>query len=278
MHGKGGKSFRNTEFFTFEADKIKRIDVYFGATYRTAPSSGNSDNPEVQEYVAMSLTLHLHPLASFCQKALIALYENDTPFTPNIVDLGNETARGVLKLWPIGKFPVLRDEARDQTDSGIEHHHRVPRPALSGPDPSSFPPMPTAHRKRACATASTISMCTSRCRRSSATGCVRREKSDPHGVEEARRGCALSYDMIEQEMASRTWAMGDAFSMADCAAAPALFYANEVMPFVRKPQERGGLFRPPEGAAVLCARAQGGRTLFRDVPGDRAVPSAITSE
>jgi glutathione S-transferase len=64
----------------------------------------------------MSLTFHFHPLASYCQKALIALYENDTPFTPQIVDLGNEAERAaLLKLWPIGKFPVLRDEARDQT-------------------------------------------------------------------------------------------------------------------------------------------------------------------
>ena len=64
----------------------------------------------------MSLTLHFHPLASFCHKALIALYENDTPFTPKLVDLANETERAaLLKLWPIGKFPVLRDEARDQT-------------------------------------------------------------------------------------------------------------------------------------------------------------------
>ena len=64
----------------------------------------------------MSLTLHFHPLASFCWKALIALYENDTPFAPNMVDLGNAAERAaLLKLWPIGKFPVLRDDARDQT-------------------------------------------------------------------------------------------------------------------------------------------------------------------
>src|SRR5712664_2559159 len=64
----------------------------------------------------MSLTLHFHPLASFCWKALIALYENDTPFAPNVVDLGNAAERAaLLKLWPIGKFPVLRDDARDQT-------------------------------------------------------------------------------------------------------------------------------------------------------------------
>jgi glutathione S-transferase len=64
----------------------------------------------------MSLTLHFHPLASFCWKALIALYENDTPFTPNMVDLGNAAERAaLLKLWPIGKFPVLRDDTREQT-------------------------------------------------------------------------------------------------------------------------------------------------------------------
>ena len=60
----------------------------------------------------MSLTLHFHPLSSFCWKALIALYENDTPFTSNKVDLGNPAERAaLLKLWPIGKFPVLQDDA-----------------------------------------------------------------------------------------------------------------------------------------------------------------------
>src|ERR1700681_3125580 len=64
----------------------------------------------------MSLTLHYHPLSSFCWKVLMALYENDTPFTPNIVNLGDARERAaLLKLWPIGKFPVLRDDATDRT-------------------------------------------------------------------------------------------------------------------------------------------------------------------
>src|SRR5436190_22679773 len=64
----------------------------------------------------MSLKLYLHPLSSFCQKALIAFYENDTPFEPHIVNLGEERSRAdFLKIWPVGKFPVLRDEARDRT-------------------------------------------------------------------------------------------------------------------------------------------------------------------
>jgi glutathione S-transferase len=53
---------------------------------------------------------------------------------------------------------------------------------------------------------------------------------DPHGVEEARARLKTSYAMIDREMATRSWATGDTFSLADCAAAPALFYANEVFP------------------------------------------------
>ena len=64
----------------------------------------------------MSLKLYFHPLSSFCQKVLVALYENGTPFEPRIVDLGNAAAAAEFKkIWPIGKFPVLRDDARDRT-------------------------------------------------------------------------------------------------------------------------------------------------------------------
>ena len=79
----------------------------------------------------MLLKLYMHPLSSFCWKALVALYENDTPFEPHVVDLADETSRAAfLKVWPIGKFPVLRDAANDRTipESSIiieylaEHH------------------------------------------------------------------------------------------------------------------------------------------------------------
>ena len=67
-------------------------------------------------WCSVPILAHSHPLASYCHKVLIALYENDTPFTPNIVDLANETERAaLLKLWPIGKFPVLRDDTRNET-------------------------------------------------------------------------------------------------------------------------------------------------------------------
>jgi hypothetical protein len=57
----------------------------------------------------MSLTLYYHPLASFCHKVLIAPYENRTPFTAEIVDLGNADASArFLDLWPVGKIPGPR--------------------------------------------------------------------------------------------------------------------------------------------------------------------------
>ena len=64
----------------------------------------------------MSLKFFFHPLASYCQKVLIALYENGTQFEPHVVDFSNEaSAAAFRKLWPVAKMPVLRDEARDRT-------------------------------------------------------------------------------------------------------------------------------------------------------------------
>jgi glutathione S-transferase len=63
----------------------------------------------------MTLTLYFHPLSSFCMKVLIALYENDTPFKPQIVDFSNAAQAAEFRsMWPVGKFPVLRDEAGDR--------------------------------------------------------------------------------------------------------------------------------------------------------------------
>src|ERR1700704_6464041 len=70
----------------------------------------------MRQELPMSLTLYLHPLSSFCHKALIALYENGTPFTPHNVDLSNaEQTAAFRQVWPVGKFPVLRDGAAGRT-------------------------------------------------------------------------------------------------------------------------------------------------------------------
>jgi glutathione S-transferase len=179
----------------------------------------------------MSLTLHFHPLASYCHKVLIALYEDDTPFTPNTVDLGNETERAaLLKLWPIGKFPVLQDDARNQTVPEstviIEYLDRC-YPGRTQFIPAEFDrAWQTRLRDRF------YDLYVHEPMQKIVGDRLRPpDKRDPHGVEEARARLTTSYDMIDREMATRAWAVGDAFGLADCAAAPALFYANEVMPF-----------------------------------------------
>ena len=179
----------------------------------------------------MSLKLYFHPLSSFCHKVLVALYENDTPFVPHIVDLASETARADFKkIWPIGKFPVLHDEARDQTvpesSTIIEYlaQHYPGKTQLVPADPDLA--RQTRMRDRFYDLYVNVPMqkiVTDRLRPAG--------KNDPHGVEEAKALLQTACGMIDQEMKTRTWAMGDAFSMADCAAAPAMFYANLVMPF-----------------------------------------------
>jgi glutathione S-transferase len=180
----------------------------------------------------MSLTLHFHPLASYCHKVLIALYENDTPFRPNLVDLGNETERAaLLKLWPIGKFPVLEDTARGQVVPEstviIEYLDRY------YPGTTSFIPEEDFERAWQARLRDRFYDLYVHEPMQKIVGDRLRapDKRDSHGVEEARARLRTSYDIIDREMATRTWATGEAFGLADCAAAPALFYANEVMPF-----------------------------------------------
>ena len=179
----------------------------------------------------MSLTLHFHPLSSFCWKVLIALYENDTPFTPHLVDLGNEAERAaLLKLWPIGKFPVLRDDARDriipESSIIIEYldSHYPGRIRFIPVDEKLA--LQTRLRDRFYDLYVHLSMQKIVGDRLRPAG-----KSDPHGVAEATARLESCYGMIDKEVATKTWAMGEAFSIADCAAAPALFYASKVVPF-----------------------------------------------
>src|SRR6476620_6052935 len=179
----------------------------------------------------MSLTLHFHPLASYCHKVLIALYENDVSFTPNRVDLSSESERAaLLKLWPIGKFPVLRDDARSQTVPEstviIEYldRHYPGRTRFIPADLDA--PWQTRLRDRF------YDLYVHEPMQKIVGDRLRPEGSkDPHGVEEAKTRLRTAYGLIDQQMAMQTWATGEAFGLADCAAAPALFYANEVMPF-----------------------------------------------
>ena len=179
----------------------------------------------------MSLKLYFHPLSSFCHKALIALYENDTPFEPHIVDLADENSRAAFKrIWPIGKFPVLRDEARDRTipESSmiIEYlaQHYPGRTPLVPADPDLA--LETRLRDRFYDLYVNVPMQKIVTDRLRPPG-----RNDAQGVADAKALLQTACRVLDQEMASRTWATGEAFTMADCAAAPALFYADTLAPF-----------------------------------------------
>jgi glutathione S-transferase len=179
----------------------------------------------------MPLTLYYHPLSSFCWKALIALYENGTPFTPVMVDLSNETERAaLLKIWPIGKFPVLRDAAKDRIvpESSIiieyldAHYPGAVRLLPADADAARQ----TRLRDRFYDLYVHLPM-----QKIIGDRLRPADAKDPYGVAEAKARITACYGMIDKEVATRTWAMGEAFSLADCAAAPALFYGNMVVPF-----------------------------------------------
>jgi glutathione S-transferase len=170
----------------------------------------------------MTLELFAHPFSSYCQKALIALYENDIPFTYRMMEdpgVGEEFAA----LWPIGKFPVLRDDGRVivETTIIIEHLHvRHPGPVKLIPDDPNL-----AVEARMLDRFFDNYVMTPQGK--FVFDALRPPESrDPYGVKEARRMLDTSYAWLDQRMAGRTWAVGDSFTLADCAAAPSLFYAD----------------------------------------------------
>jgi glutathione S-transferase len=178
----------------------------------------------------MSLTLYFHPLASFCHKALIALYENGIPFTPVIVNFGDKQSREAFhKVWPMAKMPVLRDDARGQTvaESTIvieyldTYYPGTKRFLPSDPDRA----WQTRFWDRFHDNYIQEPMQKIVGDRLRPAG-----KDDPFGVEEAKAQLRKAYGVAEPIMQSNTWAMGEDFTLADCSAAPALFYADQVVP------------------------------------------------
>jgi glutathione S-transferase len=175
----------------------------------------------------MSLTLYYHPLASYCQKVLVALYEAGTEFERRIVDLSNETDRLELQtIWPIGKFPVIRDHARrrDLPESTIiiEYVDRF--------FPGARPLIPSDWED-----ALEVRLW-DRFFDNYLQGPIQQIVSDrirgANGdMSNERATLQTAYRMVDRQVASKTWVAGKELSMADCAAAPALFYASTIQPF-----------------------------------------------
>jgi glutathione S-transferase len=182
----------------------------------------------------MSLTLYYHPLSSFCWKALTALYENGIPFEKRVINLADPADKAALEqLWPLAKFPALRDHThrRDLAESSIiieylDRYWAGPQPLIPGDwndalevrlwdrvfDNHIQGPMQQMVIDR-----------------------MRNTKLD---LAKERSTLRTAYRMLERHLGSRTWVGRDGFSMADCAAVPALFYASTLEPI---PEELGRL-------------------------------------
>ena len=176
----------------------------------------------------MSLTLHAHPLSSFCWKVLIGLYENDTPFQNRTVDLRDPAVReAFLKLSPMGKMPALSDAARNEAIS--ESSVILDYLDLHYPGPTRFTPVDPDQAWRVrfwdrffdhYIHHAVQRVVADRLRPS--------EAKDGFGVDQAYAQMSAACDHLESVMADgRTWMCGD-FGLADCAAMPALFYADKV--------------------------------------------------
>jgi glutathione S-transferase len=176
----------------------------------------------------MTLQVYAHPFSSYCQKVLIALYENATPFEFRMLAPGDEQAAAELEaLWPMKKFPVVVDGERTVIEASIiiEHlqlHH--PGPVRLIPDD---PRVALAVRWMDRFFDNYVSTPQQKVVFDSIRAA---EQRDPQGVAEARAMLETAYRWLERTMAGRKWAAGDNFSLADCAAAPALFYADWTHP------------------------------------------------
>jgi glutathione S-transferase len=172
----------------------------------------------------MTLQLFAHPFSSYCQKALIAFYENDIAFTFRML-APDEPANGeaFARLWPIKRFPMLVDGDRTILEASIIIEYlqvRHPGPATLIPaDPDAAIEVRMLDRFFDNYVMTPQGKCVFDALRAP-------EARDAQGVAEARAMLETAYAWLDERMARRTWAAGEAFSLADCAAAPALFYAD----------------------------------------------------
>jgi glutathione S-transferase len=179
----------------------------------------------------MSLTLYVHPLASFAMKALVAIYETGQRFTSVVVDLGDATSRDAFfRVWPMGKIPVLRDDARGETipESTIVIEYL----AQHYPGGARLMPADPDAARRVRLLDRLFDLYVQESMQKIVLDRIRpADGRDPYGVAQAREALRKTYGIVENMIDASPWAAGAEFTMADCAAAPALFYADKVEPF-----------------------------------------------
>jgi glutathione S-transferase len=214
----------------------------------------------------MALEFHYHPLSSYCWKALIALYELGCDFQPIIVDLGDPQAReAYLKISPLGKIPALNDTARGvslyETSIIIDYldqHYPGPRPLIP-PDRDAAREALFQDRFYDLYVHNTFS-------RIVADRLRPEGKGDAFTVEQARAQLHISYDVLERELAGRTWAAGEAFTLADCSAAPALFYADLIEPIGTGRPTLSAYHRRLRARPSVAKAIDGAKPVFKYYP------------
>lgn len=170
----------------------------------------------------MTIELFAHPFSSYCQKAITAFYENGTPFEFRMLEPGSPWSDELASIWPIGKFPVLREGERVVPEATmiieyLDVHHPGPvRFIPDDPDAAIEVRMMDRFFDNYFATP----------QQKLVFDLIRPEaERDARGVKEARELLDKAYAWLDARMAKREWAAGD-FSLADCSAGPQLFYAD----------------------------------------------------
>jgi len=172
----------------------------------------------------MKLKLYAHPFSSYCQKVLVALYENDTPFEFRQLSHDKpEVMAELAALWPFRKFPVLVDDGRPVMEATVIIEYL----SLYHPGPVSLLPSDPRAALEVRSMDRFFDNYISTPQQKVIGDCLRGEaEHDPRGVADARATLDTAYAWLDKTMAGREWAAGDTFSLADCAAAPFLFYAD----------------------------------------------------
>jgi glutathione S-transferase len=216
----------------------------------------------------VTLILHEHPLSSYCWKAKIALYETGLPFETQLFNPMDEASRAAhYARWPIGRMPVLEDTARGrivpETSVIIEYVQvfHAPSAGLIPADPDAALRVRMLDRVFDSYVMEPMSRVVAENFRGG---------DDPVGVAQADALLAKAYDWLEGELAGRTWAAGDAFTLADCAAAPALFYADKVLPFRDSHSVLGAYLDRLQARPSFAQTLREAEPVFHMFPGRKA--------
>ena len=174
------------------------------------------------------LELFAHPFSSYCMKVLIPLWADATPFEYRHIENGHPdepaNAAILLKHSPFGQFPLLidGDKAIFESTPIIDHL------ALHHPGPNRWIPDGDAGLRTRFLDRFFDNYVMNQAIVPVFDALRPEESRDPFGVAKARERLVIAYDWLEANLGDGPWAIGDNFTLADCAAAPSLFYADWV--------------------------------------------------